>query len=200
MDLLNARRILTLALLLPLAACSGGDAPPAEGEAGAAVQPVMSAQPGSVPTLETATSLGVMNARMPQEGLLTAGQLTQEQFDALADAGYENFISLRLPEENGAGWEEAHAAATGASFTRLAVPGADGLNRETVEELARILDQAGENTVLYCGSSNRVGALLALKAHWVDGMSAEEALEVGRAGGMTRLEPAVVDILSGVER
>lgn len=178
-----------LTLVLVLSAC-GGDAPPAAEEAPPV--PVMSAAPG----LEAATSLGVYNARMPLPGMVTAGQLTQEQFDGLVAAGFDNFVSLRLPDEDGAGWEEGHAASVGATFTRLPVAGAGGLTRETVDELARVLDEAGEEgTVLYCGSGNRVGALLALKAHWVDGLSAEEALELGRAAGVTRLEPTLREML-----
>jgi len=49
--------------------------------------------------------------------------------------------------------------------------------------------------MLYCASSNRVGAMLALKAHWVDGESPEEALELGLAAGLTSLERSVRDLL-----
>lgn len=178
--------------LVVLGACGGDDAPPPE----AATEVVESAPVTATPSLEVATSLGVTNARMPLPGLVTAGQVTQEQFDAMAQAGYQHFVSLRLPTESGAGWEEAHAPSAGVAFTRIPVAGSGDLTRAAVDELARALDAAGdEGTVVYCASSNRVGALLALKAHWVDGMSAEEALELGRAGGMTRLEPAVMELL-----
>ncbi len=148
-------------------------------------------------SLEDAAALEVMNARMPLPQLLTAGQLTEAQLAGLAEAGFENFISLRLADENGAGWEEAYASSRSMGFARLPVAGTEGLTRENVEELDRLLDAAGDApTVLYCGSSNRVGALLALRAFWLDGASAEEALELGRAGGMTRLEPAVDELLA----
>jgi protein tyrosine phosphatase (PTP) superfamily phosphohydrolase (DUF442 family) len=152
----------------------------------------------ATPSIEAARSLGVVNARMPIASLLTAGQLTQEQFDGLAASGFKNFISLRLPEEAGAGWEEDHAPTVSATFTRVPVAGGAGLNRENVEELARLLEAAGaEGTVLYCASSNRVGALLALKAAWIDGVAPEEALQLGRAAGMTRLESNVPELLDG---
>ena len=151
----------------------------------------------ATPSLEDATALEVMNARLPMPQLLTAGQLSEAQLEGLAEAGFENFISLRLADEDGAGWEEAYAASQSVSFARLPVTGSDGLTLENVEELDRLLDAAGDApTVLYCGSSNRVGALLALRAFWLDGASAEEALELGRAGGMTRLEPAVDALLA----
>ncbi len=184
------RQITPLPLLGLLAtlACTADAQPQAETEAQAPSQPAI--------TLETATALDVRNARMPVPGLVTAGQPTQEQFDGLVAAGFENFISLRLADEGGAGWEEEYAPGAGVSFTRLPVSGNDGLSREAAEELGRLLDAAGdEGTVLYCGSSNRVGALLALKAFWVDGVSAEDALALGKAAGVTRMESTLVELL-----
>ena len=40
-----------------------------------------------------------------------------------------------------------------------------------------------------------MGAMLALKAHWIDGVDAAEALEIGLAAGMTRLEAPVRELL-----
>ena len=49
-----------------------------------------------------------------------------------------------------------------------------------------------DGAVLFsCGSSNRVGALFALKARLLDGKSPDEAIAIGEACGMTRLEPVV---------
>jgi protein tyrosine phosphatase (PTP) superfamily phosphohydrolase (DUF442 family) len=176
--------------LLALAACV--DRPASETDAPRAVVQTASAEA----TLETAITLGVTNAREPIPGLITAGQPTEDQMRALAAAGYENFVSLRLPGENGAGWEEAFAGRQDLTFTRLPISGAEDLTLENVEELDRILDAAGDTpTVLYCGSSNRVGAMLALRAHWLDGMDPGQALDLGRAAGMTRLEPVVTQAL-----
>ena len=134
-------------------------------------------------------------------GLLTAGQISQAQLDALAQRGYTTFVSLRLPDEDGAGWEEAYAAQRGVSFERIPVAHAEGLTRENVEALDRALKAVGEGkTVLYCGSANRVGALLALRASWLEGATPEEAMALGRAAGMTRLEPDVARLLGGGTR
>ncbi len=147
-------------------------------------------------TLESATALRVRNARMPVPHLVTAGQPTEQQFDGLVEAGFGHFISLRPADERGAGWEEAHVADQSFDFERLPIAGADALTRENVEALAALLEAAGdEPTVLYCGSSNRVGAMLALKAYWVDGADPEAALELGQEAGMTRLEGRVRELL-----
>ena len=156
------------------------------------------AEAPSVGTLETATDLGVRNARMPIEGLLTSGQVTEEQYDALAEEGYRHFISLRPESENGAGWEESYAQP--GTFNRIPIAGAADLTRENVAALDRLLDEAGDDpAVLYCASSNRVGALLALRAYWMYGVPAEEAAELGRAAGMTRMEAPVLEILGLTE-
>ena len=152
----------------------------------------------STATLGLATDLGVHNARMPIEGLVTSGQVTEEQYAALAEGGFRHFISLRPESENGAGWEEAYAQP--GTFNRIPITGAGDLTRKNVEALDKLLDEAGDDlAVLYCASSNRVGALLALRAYWMDGVPAEEAAELGRAAGMTSLEAPVLELLELTE-
>ncbi len=140
-------------------------------------------------------SLEIINFRMPSDHLVTGGQLTQEQMVALQEEGYETFINLRPVEEEGTGWEEEFSAAEGLSFTRIPVAGAAGVTRESAERLAEALSSSDSGAVVYCQSGNRVGALLALKAHFVDGQSPEDALQFGLDAGMTRLEPLVRELL-----
>ena len=47
---------------------------------------------------------------------------------------------------------------------------------------------------MHCGSANRVGALMALETFSETG-NAELALEVGKEGGMTRLEGTVKEVM-----
>lgn len=179
------------ALLLTGTACTSE--PPAD-QVPAAPVTIGSSSVGA--TLEAATDLGVSNARMPLPNLVTAGQPTQEQMLGLAEAGFGHFISLREADERGAGWEEVYTADQPFDFDRLPIAGSDALTRENVETLAALLDAAdGEPTVLYCGSSNRVGALLALKAYWVDGLDAEAAFELGERAGMKSLKGQVRGLL-----
>ncbi len=179
-----------LALLL-LAACGpAGDGP---------ATPVAEAATTEVDVLELPDSigdLGIINARAPAPSLLTGGQPTEDQFAALKELGYSTFVTLRLADEPGTGWEEAYTESAGIDFVRIPVAGAEGITPENAERLAEVLDIAGEEPVfVYCGSGNRVGALLALKAHTLDGWSAEDAIEFGLAAGLTRLEPVVRDQL-----
>lgn len=181
-----------LAAIAFTAACADAPAP----EASDAPVPLPAAPAPTGPTLATASALGVRNAAEPAAGLLTAGQITQAQFDALAEAGYTTFVSLQLPSENGAGWEEAYAASKGIAFHRIPVGSGADLSREKVEELDRILDAVTGPKVVYCASSNRVGGILALRAAWLDGASPDEAMAFGRAAGMSRIESDVARLLA----
>jgi uncharacterized protein (TIGR01244 family) len=190
-------RILSLATLLalaPLAACS--DEPGQARDAAPEPVPVVS-RAAPLNALDAAAALGIFNAHEPVPGLLTSGQITQAQMDALVQAGFKTFVSLRHPMEDGTGWEEAWAAQRGVSFTRVPVDGTAGLTRANAEAVDQLLKAAGEGrTALYCGSANRVGALLAMRAYWLDGATPEEAIEAGRAAGMRDLQPDVARLLA----
>lgn len=145
---------------------------------------------------DAVADLGVQNVAAPLPNLITAAQPSRDQVDGMMAMGYRNFVSLQLEEEPGAGWEEEAVSGAGGRFSRIPIGGPDDLTRENVERLAAILEETGEDqTVLYCASSNRVGALLALKAFWLDGADAEEALALGRAAGLRALEPNVRSLL-----
>jgi len=178
-----------LLVAMPLWVACGEPAPEPRGEA--------SITSGRAITLADVQALGVPNPGMPQSNLVTMGQPTQEQLARLVDLGYASFISLRPSTEEGTGWEEAMVSDEGISFVRLPVAGAEGLTRENVAALDRLLGEAADQpTVLYCASGGRVGAMLALRAYWMHGASAEEALALGREAGLTRLEPAVSELLA----
>lgn len=135
--------------------------------------------------------LGLMNEARPADGLITAAQPTLEQFQKLKDAGVTKVISLRTEGEPVDFDVEPTALRQKLVFKRIPIAGPDDLTRENVEALAAALDDADGDVLLYCGSSNRVGAMLALKAKWVDGKSVDEALAIGRAAGLTSLEEPV---------
>jgi len=139
-----------------------------------------------------APKIEIRNARTPLPGVLSGGQVTQEQLAEAAAGGYRTVVSLRMPEELQE-WDEPSAVEElGMRFVSLPIPGAEGINRENAEKLAAILDdQELRPMVLHCGSGNRIGALFALIAFHLEGKDAETALKVGQEAGLTRLEPVV---------
>jgi uncharacterized protein (TIGR01244 family) len=136
------------------------------------------------------------NQTMPAEGIISGGQPTTEQLAAARDAGYRTVINLRRPEEPGVANEPEIVKGLGMDYVSLPVDGPAGLTRENVEAFATALDTAEYPIVLHCGSGNRIGALFALKAYWLDGKSAEEAVEIGLDSGLTRLRGTVEEIIA----
>ncbi len=182
------RSVVLVVTVVTLSACSDQERPAVNSDPGGA--------PAAEAALALATEAGIRNARMPVAGLITAGQPTEDQLDGLRAAGVEHFVSLRPTSEDGAGWEEARASSEGFSFDRLPIAGAASLTRENVETFAAIMERVGdEPALLYCASSNRVGAMIALKAHWIDGDDAETALELGRSAGLASLENPVRELM-----
>ncbi|MCA8965981.1 MAG: hypothetical protein KDC48_13935 [Planctomycetes bacterium] len=149
--------------------------------------------PAQAPTIE---SLQITNLRTPMPGVHTSGQPTPEQFAQLAAAGTTRVIQLRLATEKGSGWEEEQARAAGVQFVRVPVDGADGLSIDNVRRFADELGADHDGDLLVCcGSSNRVGALFALRAFWLEGKSSTDALAIGKAAGLTKLEPKVRELM-----
>ena len=157
----------------------------------------------SAPVADSATdsqrapSIDIPNARMPFEGILVGGQPTPEQLEAAAQAGYSTIVNLRPPGENSE-WEEASKAAElGLRYVNIPIAGVEDLNAENAARLAEVVDDpAARPLLVHCGSGNRVGALFALKAFYVDGEDAASALQTGLDTGLTSLEDAVRQRLS----
>lgn len=136
--------------------------------------------------------LTLRNLSQPQEGIVCSGQPTEDQFDSLKDHGITRVIHLRQAKEKGTGWEEERAKTAGVEFVRLEIAGKDGLTKENVQRFHDLMQKktAGK-TLVSCGSSNRVGALFALKGIWHDNMPREEAIALGKKSGMKSLAPVV---------
>jgi len=189
----NARwwRLMTTAVLV-VGACAESaedeeEAPPPETLTAAA------------PTLADLQAIGIPNTAMPLSNVVTARQPTEEQLTALVDHGFIHFISLSPSTAEGAGWEEGIAADAGIHFSRIPVEGADGLTRENVFELDRVLNEVEDQdraTVVYAVNADEVGAMLALRAHWLEGADPEVAIELGQRAGLSGLERSVRELLT----
>jgi len=143
----------------------------------------------------------VPNARVPIAGALSGGQPSQDQIAAAGKAGFKTIINLRADKEPGFEWEPAAVKAAGMKYVSIPVAGAAGLTKENVARFDAALKQAVAKgpVLLHCASGNRIGALLALRAAWLEGMDPAAALEYGKASGLTHLEPAVSSLLGLAE-
>jgi len=145
--------------------------------------------------------LPIPNARTPIPGVLSGGQPTRDQIAAAGTAGYKTVINLRPDTEPGFEWEAAAVKAGGMTYVSIPVAGTAGLTKENVARFdAALKDAAAKGpALLHCASGNRIGALLALRAVWLEGKDPAAGLEYGRASGLTGLEPTVKSMLGLAE-
>lgn len=132
------------------------------------------------------------NGRTPFEGdaLLVGGQPTPAQFERAHELGYKTVINLRRPEEEG-NTDPEQVRRLGMAYLEIPIAGSADMTEDKARALAAALESADSPVIVHCASGNRVGGLFAMKAFHIDAMSPEEALAVGKAAGMTRLEPTV---------
>ncbi|GAB6195344.1 protein tyrosine phosphatase family protein [Lysobacter xanthus] len=127
----------------------------------------------------------------PSPGVYAAGRLAPTDVDALARAGVRGVIDLSLDTETPDFDEAAAVRGAGLRYDALPVKGADGLTRERVVAFDRLLRDARRPVLVHCASGNRVGAMAALRAGWLQGRDLEAALAEGRRWGLKGLEPEV---------
>ena len=181
-------RLFALSVFALLVFVAGCAAPPADEPA--AAEPQVTGAPEAPAAAEL-----IRNGVMVEEGVLAGGQPTPEELAALAEAGYRTVLNMRLPDEDG-NTDSAYVEELGMAYVDVPIEGAAGLSEERALQFAEALSGVERPVVVHCGSGNRVGALFALKAYYVDGKSADEAMQIGRNAGMTRLEGAVEEHLS----
>ena len=124
------------------------------------------------------------------KGITTAGQPSAAALSALAAAGYKSVIDLRAPSEDHGLDEKKTVEGLGMHYMNLPVSGKNGVTFKNADELDRLLAAAPKPVLLHCASSNRVGALLALRAK-LKGADSDKALDLGEASGLASLKPVV---------
>lgn len=147
--------------------------------AGCATAPV----PQSQPPMAGATS--------PSPGVLVAGRIAEADLERLRAAGIRQVIDL-TPDAETPGFDEAAAVRTsGLDYSNLPLGGADDLTRDNVLAFDALMRDARQPVLVHCASGNRVGAMAALRAAWVERKPAEEAVAIGKAWGLKGLEGEV---------
>lgn len=131
-----------------------------------------------------AVAPGLVNACTPLPGVATGGQPREPHLAALAQAGYQTIVDMRLPEEPHGFDEPAAAAEAGLDYVSLPV-GHAGVSDAVIDELRALLaDPARQPVLVHCGSGNRVGA--ALIPHFIldRGMAPQEAVDLAVRVGL----------------
>jgi len=137
------------------------------------------------------------NAGQPFANVATAGRPSPEQFELAKQRGVTRVVNLCPHGEPCAYEEPALMQALGLDYVNIPVAGAADLSEDNARKLAAALASLDGHALVHCASSNRVGALFAVKAAKLDGKNIDEAIEIGRAAGLRAMEPAVRQLLGG---
>ena len=129
------------------------------------------------------------------DGVISAGQPDESQIAEYAEQGVVAVIDLRTANEDRGFDESAVVESNGMKYVSLPIGGRAAISFENAKALDELLADNDGPVLVHCGSGNRVGALMALRAS-LKGASDEEALEVGEKYGMTRLKTVVKEVLA----
>jgi uncharacterized protein (TIGR01244 family) len=147
--------------------------------------------------VSTAIVLDIPFFAAPSAQVLTGGKPTADALRQAQAQGVAKIVNL-CPHSEDMGFDEPALVATlGMAYENIPVAGGGDLTRANAERLAQSLAGANGPVLVHCMSSNRVGALFALKSRLLDGKSVDEALAIGRAHGLKAMEPAVRQLLGG---
>ena len=127
----------------------------------------------------------------PDENTIVCGALDEDKVTALAAAGVELVLNLQ-PDDELSFDERAAVERAGMHYEQLPISGTQDLKQLKILAFDNILRQYhGKKTAMHCGSGNRVGAAMALRAGWLRGRKMDTAMERGRSHGLTKLAEEV---------
>ena len=127
----------------------------------------------------------------PDENTIVCGALDDEKVTALAAAGVELVLNLQ-PDDELSFDERAAVERAGMHYEQLPISGTQDLKQLKILAFDKILRQYhGKKIAMHCGSGNRVGAAMALRAGWLRGRKMDTAMERGRSHGLTKLAEEV---------
>ncbi len=129
----------------------------------------------------------IPNGRL-HNGYVVGGLPSKPQFDDAFAAGFESAMSLMANDEEGIREIAQYASSIGVRYIRFTVRRNEDLNESMAWQFASTLGMLGQPAIIHSANGERVGAMFALVAFFVDELSAEEALEIGKRAGMGSLE------------
>jgi uncharacterized protein (TIGR01244 family) len=195
---ITLRSMIAVALLIGACGTTSSQSPIAS--AASAPSGQVSADAAAQGQAAPAPLLAIPNAAQAASGLLTGGQPSPEQLQEAARLGYHTVISLRADGEPGSAGEREQVEALGMHFVSIPVAGPADLTESNARALdAALASASAQPTILHCGGGDRAGALLALRAFYTQGKSADEALELGTKAGLKKLSTAVSEQLRAAE-
>jgi uncharacterized protein (TIGR01244 family) len=128
--------------------------------------------------------------------VMVGGQPSLQDLFEAKDQGIRAVLNLRPESEQPGFNERAEVERLGMRYLTLPIADAADLTKAAAIELDTLVhDPVNRPIWVHCGSGNRVGALFALRAAWIENISLEAAIELGRQHGLTKMESDVRRIL-----
>ena len=138
--------------------------------------------------------LSMKNKANPFQNVVTGGQPSIEDLKALKEQGVTNIINLRPVGEFDGFNEAEEAKKLGLKYTVIPVASFNDISVENATILNDLLKENSGKTLVHCASSNRVGALFAVKAKYIDKKNNSDAISEGKSAGMYSLEKKVLNL------
>lgn len=138
-------------------------------------------------------SFGLPAEGAPETGIISAAQPSTEQLRELAEAGFTTVINLRTEAEMS--FDEGELVESlGMTYHSIPVGGAGDVTANAARQLDGYLAAASGPVLVHCASSNRVGALFAVREH-LAGADKETAVSKGKKAGLTTLEGRAREVI-----
>ena len=139
--------------------------------------------------------LEMVNGLIPQPNVLVGGQPSQQDLQVLANAGIKVIVNLRPLNETIPYDEASEVSRLGMTYHQIPVTEIETFTPKAASALQQII-ALNQPCLVHCASGNRVGALIALAAYWLENTSAPEAMALGLQAGLTKLQPQVAHLLA----
>lgn len=161
----------------------------------APVTPADDAKATSNPEPLPAPPIEIPNGRL-HDGYVVGGLPSKAQFDAAVEQGFDSALSLMANEEEGIREIAPYASHLGVRYIRFTVRGTEDLTESMAWQFASTLGMLGKPAIIHSKNGERVGAMFALMAFFVDEASAEDAMAIGEAAGMGSLAATIRPLLT----
>ncbi len=139
--------------------------------------------------------LKLSNASLYSEKYITGGQPDTDDLKNFAKAGGKFVINLRGKNELTDFNEQRIVESEGMQYISIPVADMSDVNLDNLITFNKAISGSNELTLVHCASGNRVGAFFALNAFKYEDKTPEEALQIGKKTGLTRLEARVKSLI-----
>jgi protein tyrosine phosphatase (PTP) superfamily phosphohydrolase (DUF442 family) len=140
------------------------------------------------------------NAKQPYKNIITGGQPSLKDLKTLKTLGIKNIVNLRGADEFDNFDEANEVQKLGLNYIALEIDGAAGITVENAQRLDTILNTLHGSSFIHCSSSNRVGALFAVRATVIYNKTIEVALAEGERAGLKGLYKQTKRLLTEIHK